>query len=257
MRFILCHLALALAFLTGACVHAAERMPPAPAQFFNDYTGTVSATTAGTLNHQLEQYERDSSNQLLVAIYPKMETDSSVEDYTIRVAQSWKAGQKGKSNGAVLFVFKAEHQLYIQVGYGLEPTLTDATCHDIVENILKPRFREGNFDLGLSEAVSAMIAATKGEYTGTGRTHADSGSSSTTRTSPLSLLFIPIVVLIIIANAIRRMRNPSIFMNPSRRSSSWWDGGGSSGGGSWGGGGGGGFSGGGGSFGGGGAGGKW
>src|SRR6266568_307539 len=102
-------------------------MPPAPAQYFNDYTGTVSPTTAGTLNHQLEQYERASSNQLLVVIYPKMETDSSVEDYTIRVAQSWRAGQKGKNNGAVLFVFKEDHQLYIQAGYGLEPTLTDAT----------------------------------------------------------------------------------------------------------------------------------
>ena len=242
--------------LTGAALPAAERMPPAPAQFFNDYTGTVSATTASTLNLQLEQFERDSSNQLLVVIYPKMETDSSVEDYTVRVAQSWKAGQKGKSNGAVLFIFKADHQLYIQVGYGLEPRLTDATCHDIIENILKPRFRAGSFDLGLSESVSAMIAAAKGEYTGTGRTHADSRAPDESF-SFLTLLFVAIPILMLVLRGYRQMRNPSIFMNPSRRTSTWWDGGGSSGGGSSWGGGGGGFSGGGGSFGGGGAGGKW
>ena len=256
MRIIFRQLVFAVALLTGAWLHAAERMPPAPAKYFNDYTGTVSATTANTLNGQLEQYERQSSNQLLVVVYPKMETDSSVEDYTVRVAQSWKVGQKGKNNGAVLFVFKEDRQLYIQVGYGLEPTLTDATSHDIVENILKPRFREGNFDLGLSEAVSAMIAATKGEYTGTGRTHADSRSSGRSRNSPVSLLFIAFVAVMMIINFIRRARNPSIFMNPTRRST-WWTGGGGSSGGSWGGGGGGGFSGGGGSFGGGGAGGKW
>ena len=100
-----------------------------------------------------------------------------------------------------------------------------------------------------------MIAATKGEYRGTGRTQADSHSSG--HGSLVRFIFIGIVILFIVINAIRRARNPSIFMNPSRRTSTWWDIGGGSGGGSWGGGGGGGFSGGGGSFGGGGAGGKW
>lgn len=228
-------------------------MPPAPAQFFNDYTGTVSATTAKTLNRQLEQYERQSSNQLLVVVYPKMETDSSVEDYTIRVAQSWKVGQKEKKNGAVLFVFKEDRQLRIEVGYGLEATLTDATSHDIIENILKPRFRQGDFDLGLSEAVSAMIAATKGEYNGTGRTRGEARSSGRNGSS-IPGWAIALIVVILVLRGFRRNRNPSIFMNPSRRHSTWWDSGGSSGGG-WSGGGG--FSGGGGSFGGGGASGKW
>lgn len=256
MRLFLRQLFLAVSLLTGAWLQGAEQIPPAPTKYFNDYTGTVSANTADTLNRQLEQYERQSSNQLVVAIYPKMESDSSVEDYTVRVAQSWKVGQKGKNNGAVLFVFKEDRQLYIQVGYGLEPTLTDAASHDIIENILKPRFRQGNFDAGLSEAVNAMIAATKGEYTGTGRTQDESRASNRGRSSPVSALFIVFVVVIMLINFIRRARNPSIFMNPSRRHTTWWGSGGGFGGGSWGGGGGG-FSGGGGSFGGGGAGGKW
>lgn len=239
---------------------AAERIPPVPAQYFNDYTHTVSPDTAAVLNHQLEQYERDSSNQLLVAIFPKMESNSSVEDYTVRVAEAWHVGQKNRDNGAVLFVFKEDRQIYIQVGYGLEPTLTDATAHDIVENILKPRFRAGDFDTGLREAVAAMIAATRGEYQGSGDTVASRRSSSQPTSLPIVLfcsLFIGLMIFFFLREGLRA---PQVFGGPTRRnrwSDDFWNGGGGSGGGWSSGGGGGGFSGGGGSFGGGGAGGKW
>lgn len=258
MRFPTRCLILAAALLTGVGLPAAERIPPAPAQYFNDYAGIVSAPTAEALNRQLEQYERDSSNQLLVAIYPKMESDSSVEDYTVRVAQAWHAGQKGKDNGAVLFAFMQEHQLYIQVGYGLEATLTDALASQIIRNEIRPAFRAGNYDGGLTAAVQAMIAATKGEYQGTGRTNDESGTSGSQGNGAVTLLVIALFGVLCVANIFRRIRNPSVFMNPGRRSSGiWWGGGGSGGGWSGGGGGGGGFSGGGGGFGGGGAGGSW
>jgi uncharacterized protein len=242
---------------------AAERIPPAPTRFVTDETRTLSAATVNQLNARLEQYERDSSNQILVAMFARMETDSSVEDYTVRVAESWHVGQKGKSNGAVLFVFKQDRQIYIQVGYGLEPTLTDAISHDIVENVLKPRFRAGDFDGGVSTAVDAMIAATRGEYKGTGRTRAESRGEN--GPAPVVIGFSLILVFFTVVRAIRgASRAPFIIGSPRRRGPNvWWDnsgsgGGWSSGGGGWsGGGGGGGFSGGGGSFGGGGAGGKW
>ena len=162
-------LALLAALLTGAGLPAAERIPPAPARYFNDYAGVVSRPAAEALNLQLEQYERESSNQLLVVVFPRMESNSSVEDYTVRVAQAWKVGQQGKNNGAVLFVFKDDHKLYIQVGYGLEPTLTDAIASQIVERELKPAFRAGNFEGGLRAAVTSMIAATTRPTTATPR----------------------------------------------------------------------------------------
>jgi uncharacterized protein len=247
--------AIALA-LTGVALVAAERIPPAPAKYFNDYAGIVSSQTAGELNTELENYERESSDQLLVAIYPKMESDSSVEDYTVRVAQAWKAGQPGKKNGAVLFAFMQEHQLRIQVGYGLEATLTDALSKQIIENELKPAFRSGDYDKGLRSAVLAMIAATKGEYKGSGRTVGDQRPSI----SPHAIWVI-IVILFVLFSWIRSFRRSVVY--GGRRTGGlggiFWAG--SGGGGSWsgggGGGGGGGFSGGGGSFGGGGAGGSW
>jgi uncharacterized protein len=240
-------------------VAAAERIPPAPARYFNDYAGIVSGQTAGELDAQLENYERASSNQLLVAIFPKMESDSSVEDYTVRVAQAWGAGQKGRSNGAVLFAFMQEHKLYIQVGYGLEPRLTDALCKRIVENEIKPAFRAADYDKGLRAAVQAMIAASKGEYQGSGRTVRD----LLPNLPPKVLVGLVVVILYLVFSFVRRFQQPVLYGR--RRASGlggiFWTGGGggwSSGSGSgWSSGGGGGFSGGGGSFGGGGAGGSW
>lgn len=257
--------------LAGASLPAAERIPPAPARYFNDYAGVVSANTAGHLNARLEQFERDTSNQLLVVIYPRMESDSSVEDYTVRVAESWKVGRQGRSNGAVLFAFMQDRQLYLQVGYGLEGAIPDAIAKRIIEREIVPNFRAGNVDAGMIAAVNAMIAAAKGEYQGTGRTVDENrrrGGSGPSGLAPSGVAFLVILffLFMVVRGALRRggRHRPTVFMNPGRIGvprTPWWMGGGGSGGGSWGGGsswgGGGGFSGGGGSFGGGGAGGKW
>ena len=84
---------------------AAETIPPKPDRYFNDYAGIVSKGTAERLNTQLAQFERDTSNQVLVAVYRKMQSDSDIADYTYRIKDAWKVGQAGKNNGVVLFVF--------------------------------------------------------------------------------------------------------------------------------------------------------
>ena len=245
--------------LSGAMnltMSAAERIPPAPARYFNDYAKVVSPGVVEELNARLEQFERTNSSQLLVAIFPQMDSDSSVEDYTVRVAQAWRVGQKEKSNGAVLFAFMKEHQVYLQVGYGLEAVLPDAMAKRIIESEIVPRFRQGDVDGGMRAAVGTMMAAAKGEYRGTGRTQ-DEG---TRPSSSSGFGFMAFFALIAVVSAIarRRSRRNYVFGGPR---AGWWLGGprGGIGGGGWtsGSGGGGGFSGGGGSFGGGGAGGKW
>src|SRR6185503_7247050 len=130
----------------------------------------VSPATADRLNKTLEDFEKRSSSQIVVAVFPKMQSDSSIEDYTVRVAQAWKVGQKDKNNGAVLFVFIQDRKMFLQVGYGLEGALPDALSKQIIEEEIKPRFREANYDGGVSAGVSAILAATRGEYKGTGRT---------------------------------------------------------------------------------------
>ena len=245
------------AILLGVAARGAEVIPPPPRDHFNDYAGIVNRTTAAQLESELTQFERESSNQILVAIYPHMQSDSSVEDFTVRTAQSWKVGSKQQKNGAVLFIFSQDRKLYIQVGYGLEGVLPDATCKEIIENEITPRFRAQDFSGGVAAGVHAMIAATRGEYHGTGRTVADQRRGNRNGMSPFAI--IAFIIIAVVFSILRNRRSVGY-----RRGGRFFTygggflggGGGFSGGGG-GGGGGGSFSGGGGSFGGGGAGGSW
>jgi uncharacterized protein len=256
-----CCVILILAFCLRAL--ADEVIPPAPQQYFNDYAHIVSSQTASRLNQTLEDFERQSSEQIVVAIFPTMQSDSSIEDYTVRVAREWKVGQKDKNNGAVLFVFVQDHKMFLQVGYGLEGVLPDALCKRIIDEQISPHFKVGDFDGGLTAGVQSILAATKGEYKGTGRTVAEEQNVTYVRNDDWSGLFIFIFCLLFLTIFIRSIRQNMTSTRYTGRGMTQaflggWigsgGGGGFSGGGGFGGGGGG-FSGGGGSFGGGGAGG--
>jgi len=237
---------------------ADEVIPPPPAAYFNDYAGVVSSGTAAQLNQTLEDFERQSSEQIVVAVFPKMQSDSSIEDYTVRVARSWQVGQKDKNNGAVLFVFVQDHKMFLQVGYGLEGALPDALCKRIIDEQITPRFKAGDFDGGLTAGVQSILAATKGEYKGTGTTVVGQRYMASSHQNWDEL--IPILIFILLAILFISIRLTLFRYGGFYYSGSGWSGGGRSGGGGFlggGGFGGGGFSGGGGSFGGGGAGGGW
>ena len=254
-RSILGVLGLLLA-LFATFARAAETIPPAPRDHFNDYAGIVAPVAARSLNDELAQFERDTSNQIVVAIFPHLQSDSSIEDYTVRVAQAWGVGQRDRKNGAVLFIFSQDRKLFIQVGYGLEGVLPDALCKQIIANEITPSFRSGDFTGGVTAGVHAMLAAVLGEYRGTGRTVADERGAGGLGLGG----FAAIIALLIAFSALRSLSRRNVVYSRSGRISPWLIAGalgrGSSGG--WGGGGGGGsFSGGGGSFGGGGAGGSW
>jgi uncharacterized protein len=246
-------IALFLAALTlfAISANAAEVIPATPSAYFNDYAGVVSKEAASRFNEQLAQFERDTSDQVVVAVFPKMQSDSDIADYTQRVAQAWGVGQKEGRNGVVLFVFIEDRKMFIQVGYGLEGALPDATAFDITERHMKPLFRAGNYEAGLATGIDLICKAIRGEYKGSGKTAAQGGGGV------FSLLpfIIFIIVLIIISRVIRKRggysyssRGDGPVFIPS--GGGWSSGGGSGGGFS-------GFGGGGGSFGGGGAGSSW
>jgi uncharacterized protein len=231
----------------------AEKIPPKPAGYFNDYANVIDRGAALDFNEQLAQFERETSTQIVVAIYQTMESESSVADYTQRVAQTWGVGQKGHNNGAVLFVFLQNHQMFIQTGYGLEGALPDAICFDITHNVIAPHFKQGDYTAGLKDGITAMMQAVRGEYKGSGKTHLE--SKNDTSGIPIGLIIFVLILIFIVY---------SRFARTARRGYGYsgWGGpfiGGFGGGGGGGSGGGGfsGFSGGGGSFGGGGAGSSW
>ena len=236
---------------------AAEVIPPKPTAYFNDYANVVPKEKALALNEKLAQFERDTSNQIVVAIYPKMESDSDIFDYTYRVKEQWGVGQKGKNNGAVLFVFVQDRKMYLHTNYGLEGALPDATAKQITEHVIKPHFKTGDYAGGLEAGINAIIQATRGEYKGTGETAQEKRAPASSGCGPLGFIIMLIVVLTIVRLGRRRGGYGYTGFGGPFISSGWgggWSGGSSS---SSSGGGFSGFSGGGGSGGGGGAGSSW
>ena len=243
--------------LLGTNSQGAEVIPPKPDRYFNDYADVVSKSAAQRFNEELAQFERETSDQIVVAIFPKMQSDSDIADYTQRVAQAWGVGQKERRNGVVLFVFVQDRKMFIQVGYGLEGALPDITAFDITEYRMKPLFRNGDYEGGLATGIDSIFKAIRGEYKGSGNTVAERNRRG--GGAPSFLFFIIfLIALIVISRIMRRLGG---YGYSSRRGGPiFFPGGGGGGGWSSGGGGGGGFSGfsgGGGSFGGGGAGSSW
>jgi uncharacterized protein len=249
----LCLVTLAL-FASAIVAHAAETIPPKPDRYFNDYAGVVSPGAAQRFNEQLAQFERETSNQIVVAVWRTMPSQSSIEDFTQRTFQAWQVGQKGRNNGAVFFVFVDDHRMRIQPGYGLEGALPDITCNEIIRDAVAPRFRANDFEGGLAAGIDLIFKAIRGEYKGSGKTVRESGSS---QNNPAGLLifFFVLVIFLLAMRASRRLGGYRYTGGGGPFVSGNWG----SGGGGWSSGGGGfsGFSGGGGSSGGGGASGSW
>jgi uncharacterized protein len=256
---------LVLAFAAAALLadRYDEQIPAKPARYVTDRADVLGPGGAEALNAKLEQFERDTSNQVLVWIDRRLPEGFTLEDFTVRAGQKWGAGQKQEDNGAILFVFVDDRKMRIEVGYGLEGVLPDVTAKRILDGEIAPRFRAGDFPGGVDAGADAIMAAIRGEYKGTGTTVDERrrGGSAQMSSCFIALLFFGIFILLPIL-----MRKSRAFRTHGGRgwwsSGGWgggggWSGGGFGGGGGWGGGGGGGFSGGGGSFGGGGASGSW
>ena len=241
-------------FASAIVAHAAETIPPKPDRCFNDYAGVVSSGAAQRFNEQLAQFERETSNQIVVAVWRTMPSQSSIEDFTQRTFQAWQVGQKGRNNGAIFFVFVDDHRMRIQPGYGLEGALPDITCNEIIRDAVAPRFRANDFEGGLAAGIDLIFKAIRGEYKGSGKTVRESGSS---QNNPAGLLifFFVLVIILLAMRASRRLGGYRYTGGGGPFVSGNWG----SGGGGWSSGGGGfsGFSGGGGSSGGGGASGSW
>jgi uncharacterized protein len=210
--------------------------------YVTDRAGMLSSGVEREIENILRSFEGSDSTQIVVLTIPTLEGEA-LDEYALRVAETWAVGQGDRDNGALLLVARDDRKIRIEVGYGLEGRLTDLLAGRIIDNEITPRFKQGDFDGGISAGVDAMVLAVRGEYQGT------PPRSGEKKRSPFGLL----LLLLFLGPGLLRLFLPH---TRSRRSGIWFGGFGG-GGGSGGGFGGGGFSGGGGGFGGGGASGSW
>src|SRR5713226_1211182 len=127
-----------------------------------DQTGTLSSGDIASLTQTLKSLEARKGSQVAVLIVPTTEPET-IEQYSIRVAEAWKIGRKKIDDGALLVVARNDRHLRIEVGYGLEGSLTHATTRRIIDEIITPKFRSGDFAGGVAAGVARMIGVIDGE----------------------------------------------------------------------------------------------
>lgn len=227
---------------------AQKPVPELWGQHVHDDAHVLTQETIDALEQRLKAYEDSTSNQ--IAILTLISLDGEVlEEYSLKVAEAWKLGQKDKDNGVLLLIAVDDHKMRIEVGHGLEGVLTDAHSNRIIRNEMTPHFRKSEFDEGVTAAVDAMIKSIGGEYS------ADDDSNGWSTSDVLLLIgFILFFVFIIGYAFYKELKSPSTGSTSggsrsSSRAGGFSSGRSSSGGSS--------FSGGGGSFGGGGSSGSW
>ncbi|AZF41537.1 hypothetical protein C4J87_1362 [Pseudomonas sp. R1-43-08] len=249
-------LRIGLALWLLACVGVAQAALTFPALTGRvvDNAQMIDPAVREQLTQQLQALEQTSGDQIVVVTVPDLQ-GVPIEDYGYQLGRQWGIGQKGKDNGALLIVARDERKLRIEVGYGLEGVLTDAQSWVIINQVIAPKFKAGNFSQGISDGVAAMIQVVGGEPLAVPARVADPWSAPKDNPA-LSIGFF--ILLIGVLWLCHRMGLPVgtillVILSLIGRGG----GGGGGGGGGSGGGGGGGFRGGGGGFGGGGASGGW
>jgi uncharacterized protein len=130
----------------------------------NDETGMLSGETVQKLNTLLKAHEDSTSNQVVVLIVSSLD-GQEIEEYSMKVVEAWKLGQKGKDNGVLLLVSRDDRRVRIEVGRGLEGPLPDITCAHIIRNEIVPKFKAGDYEGGVTGGVDAILGSIAGSYT--------------------------------------------------------------------------------------------
>jgi uncharacterized protein len=246
---------LIFALLSTALVQAKDfPAKPNPPKLVNDFANVLSTEQVSILEAKLRAYSDSTSTQIAIITEQSLEGEDPF-DYSRRLAENWQIGMAGKNNGLLIYAAIGDRKIRIQNGYGMEATITDALSKRIIEEIIKPNFREQQYFEGFNEATDYIIRAAAGEFVN------DAPKGRHKSTSPTMVIIIIIVFILFAIFSNKGGRGGRRFNAGGTPFFGTFGSGGFSGGGGFGGsggGGGGGFGGfGGGSFGGGGAGGSW
>jgi uncharacterized protein len=186
--------------------------PMSPPRLVNDFTSLLSEEQQVALNNKLLDFNNSTSTQIYVVTYDDIQ-GYDIADYGQRLAQSWGIGQKGKNNGILVFVSPGIHRITIQTGYGVEGAVTDALSSRIINSVITPAFKQGNYYAGLDSATNVLMALTRGEFT------ADDYLKGKNDGAIPVIVIIIFIILLFIFSGINKTRKR--FYSPTR-SIPWW-----------------------------------
>ena len=167
----------------------------------NDYANLLSPATEASLESVLKSLESSDSTQIVVLTINSLQNDS-LEQFSLRVVEDWKIGQQGLDNGVLLLVARDDRKIRIEVGYGLEGTLTDMTAGRIIRNVISPKFKQGDFNQGIIDGIGAIVATVRGEFSA----DAGSGPATSNRADPGGLLTSLIFIFFIFGSLLRKSK---------------------------------------------------
>ncbi|RZK49853.1 MAG: TPM domain-containing protein [Pedobacter sp.] len=141
----------------------AQEFPANPQKLVSDFTNTLSPEQIAILERKLVAFDDSTSNQVAVVLV-KSVGDYDINEYALELGRKWGVGSQGKNNGVILLVAVGDRKLSIQTGYGLEGALPDIYTKRIIENDIKPYFKEGDYFQGINAGTNSIISLIKGEY---------------------------------------------------------------------------------------------
>lgn len=182
----------ALLLALFACAAAAEVAVPPLSARVTDLSGSLSAEQRAGIEQKLAALEAAKGSQLAVLLLPSTQPET-IEQYGIRVAEAWRLGRKGVDDGALLLIAKDDRTLRIEVGYGLEGVIPDAVAKRVIEEIILPRFKQGDFAGGIEAGVDTLIKLVEGEPLPEPTPRRATGIDLLEGALPLAMLFIFVV----------------------------------------------------------------
>jgi uncharacterized protein len=138
-------------------------IPTHPSAYVNDYAGVLSQDTKVSLEQKLTELNASTTNEVTVVIVPSLEGKDTIEGLGIKIADTWKVGKKGRDNGVLFLISRDDHEARIEVGYGLEGSLTDSVSGQILRDVAFPSFKKGDYNQGVVDGVDAIIQVIQGE----------------------------------------------------------------------------------------------
>ncbi len=183
---------LVLVLLIGE-LYGEPKFPPLNNSRIIDEAALFDSSQKSILEHKLAAYEHNSSNQIVIVTLKSLD-GYDISDYGYQLGRHWGIGQAKKNNGVLLIIAPNERKVRIEVGYGLEGALNDATANTIIQKDILPFFKTGNYYEGTSKGIDSIIKVTKGEYT--------QESDETTRDNSTFEFLMPILFLLIIISNI-------------------------------------------------------
>ncbi|MDP2681346.1 MAG: TPM domain-containing protein [Deltaproteobacteria bacterium] len=189
---LIAYIVLSIIIIVSSNAHALD--VPKLQGYINDYADMISPSAKAELEQELKVFEQTDSTQVVILTIPTLEQEV-IEDFGIKVGDAWKIGQNNKDNGIIFIVAKQERKMRIEVGRGLEGRLTDLMAGRIIDLVVKPRFKRGDYDGGFIAGISSVIDATRGEFKADGNRNNQNHNNSSYFLTFLVFCFIAILVI--------------------------------------------------------------